>query len=761
MPLQPTIMQTNFLAGELSPRLNAHVDFGRYGDGVALLLNWLTQPQGGAAKRAGTLYAAHTPDSSKTTRLVPFIFSQSDAYVLEFGDLTVRFYKNNAQVRESLTVTAGSWAADIATLTIGPHDATVDDEIVVAGVTPSGYDGTYRVTGIAATTVSYALTPNPGAWSSGGTVQTPLQVTTPYADTELAELDWAQSADVLYLTHLDFEPRKLSRTAATDWDLDPVVFEDGPYDLLNLTATTITPSAATGAGITLTASSIVGINGGVGFLATDVGRLVRLTPTASATQWGYAKIVGFTSTTVVTADVVEDFQDAVATDVWHLGAWSDTDGWPAAVTFFQQRLTFAGSDNVPQSSWLSRTGDFEDFTPNGRITDAKLGETYAQADATHAITLTIASGEINRIVWLLSTNVLVIGTQGGVRYIKGPDDGTGISATTIPEQKSASSFAAHAPSRPVLIGDDVLYLQAGQRKLRSLVFDRDQDSYAAADLTIVAEHITQTGLSEMAYADQPASVLWCVRGDGQLVGMTYNRNNEVFAWHRHIMGGVFGAGAAVVESVAVIPATGHDQVWVVVKRTIDGVTRRYVEYFAQPYDPPDDSEEVFYLDSALDWQGGAATVITGLDHLEGETVSVLTEGFPIPDEVVANGQITLTDSATNVKVGLAYQSDINTMPVSAGQKVGTLQGKHKKITRSIIRVQDTVGLRYGEDADSLDEEPFRDPTNPTNTAIPLFTGDKEISWTPPTSTDPRLYLRHDFALPASILGIVLEITTER
>ena len=180
MPQVHTI-QTNFSSGELTKKVAGQVDFEGYRSGAERLKNWIVHPQGGISRRGGTHFVAGVRVHADGARLIKFIFSQDDAYCLEFGDTYIRFYTDEGQVRESLAVTAGSWAGGTATLTIGTHSAVVGDTIVIEDVDPAGYNGTYIVTGIAATTVSYALAVDPGAWSSDGTVDTPLEVTSPYA----------------------------------------------------------------------------------------------------------------------------------------------------------------------------------------------------------------------------------------------------------------------------------------------------------------------------------------------------------------------------------------------------------------------------------------------------------------------------------------------------------------------------------------------------------------------------------------------------
>ena len=217
-----------------------------------------------------------------------------------------------------------------------------------------------------------------------------------------------------------------------------------------------------------------------------------------------------------------------------------------------------------------------------------------------------------------------------------------------------------------------MFVQRAKRKVRELVYNYDTDGFIAPDLTILAEHISDSGITEMSYQQEPQSILWCVRTDGILIGLTYARNEQVVGWHRHIFGGVFGSGNAVVESVATIPGDlNEDVTYVIVKRTINGATRRYVEYL-QPVDYGSDLTAAFFVDSGLTYSGGATTTISGLHHLIGQSVTILADGSTHPNKTVsATGTITLDRSSTKVQIGLNYNSTLQTMRLEAGSQDGT------------------------------------------------------------------------------------------
>ncbi len=265
-----TLALTSFVSGEFSAKMDGRSDFDKYSSGTKTLENFLIHPQGAATRRVGTQFIAEVKDSTKKTRLIPFEFSTTQTYILEFGDQYIRFYKDKGQIL------------------------------------------------------------------SGGSA---YEISTPYLEAELFDIKFAQSADVMYIVHPNHETNKLSRTGHTSWSLDEVVFTDGPYLAPNTTAITLTPSATSGSGITITASTNA-------FVSTDVNRLVSFSN-------GYARITAFNSATNVTADVEDDFDNTTATTDWKLGAFSDTTGHPSCVSFFEQRLVFAGTISEPQTLYFS------------------------------------------------------------------------------------------------------------------------------------------------------------------------------------------------------------------------------------------------------------------------------------------------------------------------------------------------------------------------------------------------------------------------
>lgn len=413
----------------------------------------------------------------------------------------------------------------------------------------------------------------------------PVEIATPYLASELAGLQQAQTADIMYIVHPDHPTQKLSRTGHTSWTLTEVEFIDGPYFEANTdSAKTLTPSSVSGS-VTITAT------GHSPFASTDVGRLVRID---EGSDHGYAKITAFTSATEVTADVKKNFVTTTAQENWRLGAWSATTGYPSCVAFYEQRLYLAGSKDKPQTLWGSKSAAFEDFTP-GTVDD-------------DPVNFTIAADEVNVIEWLSPGRRLIVGTAGGEWIVQATQLDDPITPTNIQVKRQTTHGSNSTMARR--IGPVVLFIQRAGRKIRSLSFDFIQDSFTASDTTILAEHISRgltvagSGFKQIVYQQEPNSILWAVRADGVLAAMTFLPDQDVGGWARQTTGTPFDEADGAFEAIAVIPGSRdgvpdgqEDEVWCVVKRTIGGVTKRYIEFLES--DDFDNQGDALYVDSGL------------------------------------------------------------------------------------------------------------------------------------------------------------------
>lgn len=570
------------------------------------------------------------------------------------------------------------------------------------------------------------------------------EVTTPYTTADLAAIKYAQTADIMYLAHPDIKPHRLLRWGHAGWSLEEVDFTDGPWGPVNVTGTKLTPGATAGKGVLITSDSTRGINGGQGFLASDVGRAIRI---EHGGTWGWAVVAAVNSRVSVTADIRRAFGAATPIDQWRLGAWSDTTGWPRAVTFYESRAAWAGTAAQPQTVWLSQSGDFQNMQPDdgaGLVADDD------------AIARTVASQTVNAILWMVPAGKLVAGTTANQLVMRSNlDDGP---ITPVDFSVKAQTTRACADADAIAIDEAAVFAQRGKRRL--MAFGRDGGGYRAYDLTIFAEHVTKGDIAELAYQEEPHSIVWVLRADGVLAALTYRPEQEVIGWSRHILGGAYGAGNAVVESIATIPGSNaagteaRDELWCIVKRTVNGSTRRYVEIFEKDYEDGDAGADAFYLDSGLTYSGAATATLSGLDHLEGETVKVLAEGAVHPDRTVSGGSITLDADYTRVQAGLGYTHKYKSLKMEGGGTIGSAVTQTRRIGRLGLILDNSLGLKVGDSEARLKEIPFRAVGDAMDTAVPPFTGEKIVEdFASEWSEDPRIHIQGDKPVPLTVLGI--------
>jgi hypothetical protein len=428
-----------------------------------------------------------------------------------------------------------------------------------------------------------------------------------------------------------------------------------------------------------------------------------------------------------------------ATTQWSEAAFSGVRGYPRAVALHEQRLCFGGTRHQPNTIWCSKTDDFENF---------QLG-----AAAADAIALSVASGEGNRIAWMFSQKRLMLGTSGDEWTIGGANTEQPFSSTNLQAQKQ-SSFGSKT-MRAILLNDVLLFVQRRGRKVRELTYNFERDGWVAPDLTVLAEHITAGEIVELAFQQQPDAILWAVRGDGELVGMSYERDQNVVAWHRHTTDGDF-------ESVATVYGLSgaDDEVWFVVKRTINGQTKRYIERFKADNRVNFEAEtkdDWWYLDCAKRYSGTATTTITGLSHLEGKTVGVLADGAVQPDKTVASGQITLERPFAKVLAGLPFASTILPMKFDYDLEDGSTRSRKKRINRVSVSLYKSLGGEFSTDGTEWLWVYPRDFDDPMDASPPPFSGDAEVVVAGNYSDSSDLYLRQILPYPLTVRALVVKL----
>lgn len=767
----PQTIQRSFTSGELSPSLQSRADLDKYRSGLNLCENMFIRSQGGVYSRPGMRYIGALSDQTKQARLIPFSFNTSQTYMLVFEHLKMRVIKAGGYVLKPAATITGITQANPAVVTTSAAHTFANGETI----TPSGVVGMTQVNGNAyvignVTSNTFELNgiDSTGftAYASGGSAQSnaPYELTTPYTESDLSRLAYTQSADVMTIVHPSFDVRNLSRLADDNWTLATVNYAS------TVTAPTISSVVAggTGAGTyskqyeyVVTAIDTDGIES----LASS--SVLITTPSLSQTAYNritWGSIVGAVSYRVYkdpsantgiygwigdsTSLTFDDFNIAPITSdapPEDRQPFAGADNKPAVVTYFQQRQMFANTNNEPQAMFTTQTADFNSFRRSNPARDDD------------AITLTIAAQEVNEIRHLISLDSLILLTSGG-EWIASEGQDKVLTPSTIgvrPQSYNGSSWV-----KPVIINSTALYLQEKNARIRDLGYEFSTDKYTGNDLSIMAEHLFESvTITEMAYADEPYGILWCVRSDGVMIGLTYQREHKVWGWHRHTT--KTAAGASQFESVATISEDGRDATYVIVKRTIDGSTKRYVERIEKR--ELVNAEDAFCVDSGLSYAGSAATSFSGLDHLEGEEVAILADGNVVKGKTVSSGTITLDIAAAKVHIGLAYTPVIELLDMDAPSSEETLKAKSVSVSKVYIEVEKSRGGWVGPRVDVNSAM-----TSNFNEIKPRFDGDgydsislkthkQEIIVDPIWSKGGGVRIEQRDPLPLNILSVIPEL----
>jgi fibronectin type 3 domain-containing protein len=761
----------SFNAGEWSPRLAGRTDQEKYYAACRRMENMFSHVHGGATRRSGMRYVADVKSHSARVRLIPFQFSTEQAYVLEFGNLYMRVFKNQGQVL-----------------------------------------------------------------TAGGTI---YEIATPYVTADLRGIKFCQSADVMYLAHQNYAPRKLSRTGHAAWTLSTVTFEAPLNPPTNVAASWGGSGATTTYFYKITsvneyqaesiASSAGSADAGTAIVASSP-ITVTWSAATDAVEYNvyrekngvYGKIGKAIGTTF--KDVGDTDPDVTDTPPSAENPFNAAGSYPRTVTFYEQRLCWGGTSNDPITLWTSRTSDFENMNKSNPTRDDDACE------------FSLNANQVNAIRWLVPSRKLLIGTAGAEWYLAG-SGGDPLTPTSVDANQETQYGSADIV--PVVCGGVILFVDRTGKIIREFLYDYDSDGYVAPAISILAEHMTRTyPILEWSYQQSPHSIVWCVRSDGVLVGLTYLREHQVTAFHRHVTDGK-------VESVAVIAGTERDELWLEVKRTINGNTKRFIEVLEGEFDPasaPDgapDSLDAFFVDAGLSYEnaitmtaattanpvkitaaahglsdgddikifgvsgmtelngntyevaaasadffslldtagasvdgsaytayteGGEVhkivTTISGLDHLALETVDVLVDGATQAQKTVtAGGSITVSPGGCVIHAGLHFDSWLEPMYLDAGAADGTSQARLKNYNEITFRVADSINMQVGPDEDNLDTISFRDWGDPFGVPPDVFTGDKTKDWPGGWDEHGRIVIKQDAPLPLTVLAIIPHVNT--
>ena len=763
---------TNFTAGELSAKFFGRVDLERWQNGAAGIQNFVIHPYGGACRRSGTVFVAETKGSA-AARMVPFVRDESRQYILEFGPETLRVFKDHAQVLES------------------------------------------------------------------GSSVTPYEIATPYLAGDLWEFKYDQDADVMYIAHPDHAPRKLMRFDDDWWELVTVIFGEERLLAGTFNASTgwtlgtgwsisggVAESDGSQAGdadlsiactvsngddyvmefqlVDCSAGTLTPVLGGTAGTGRTAKGFYRETITAGAAG---TAIFRASANFVGTIDNGSVKPEAMP-EAWFAG------NYPGSAAFFEGRLWWGGTPSQPLGVWSSKSAEPENMSTGAEDDD---GLEF------------VLRGAPDRIKWMLGHQRLIMAGSSewtmGARSSLDP-----ITPTNYRAERETRYGTANVQG--LLVNSAILYLSTNARRFYEFGWSLQKEGYESRDITLIAEHITASGIKEFCWAENPDPLLFGLRNDGVVIVGTYYPPEQVMAWTRLVTDGEF-------VSLAAIPTDTHDEVWAVVKRTIGGVDKHFVEYF-QPLDWGEYQEDIWFVDSGLalntpvdiadasctdpvvittdgahgfangdtvrivkvggmteineryfrvanktsdtfelefegsgldgtdfgDYTSGGevrkcVTSVTGADHLEGETVQVLTDGYRHPPRVVSGGGISLQHPAGQVTLGLGFTSDLQTLPIESPMQDGTGQTRLKAIPEVAVRFYQTLGGEIGPDADNLLGIKFlRTEDIVLGRGARPITEDVTQKIKHTYNRAGQIFIRQGEPLPMTILGIVptVEVT---
>lgn len=729
---------TNFSKGELSPLVEGRPDLAAYYEGCRQIENFFLLRQGGLQRRPGLRFIKEVKDSTKDTILLPFEATVDNAHVIEVGDDYMRFYTDKARI------------------------------------------------------------------DSGGSA---VEVVSPYQEADLRNVHYTQSVDVMYLFNQLYPQRALLNTAPGSFALNQIVFYPGPTfadDIDISLGATLTPGATSGSGVTFTASanrfmtSDVGrfiIYGASRGLITAVGGspsntctvtiydafpntnpipsgdwLMRLAPQTtldvnvkgpvsaavnmvlSADGWRSNDVGRFLILYggIIQIGVVTDAQNAIGTifaelteasanpapiaaGSWSMevAAWSADNGYPATGEFYQGRLGQANTPVQPTTFWLSAPDEYTVYAATGL--------------ADGAVIFTLASRQLNEIEWLADNIHLFLETAGSELRVQSERNGEPLGGDVVPLIEKIDTYGG-APIQPIVVSRKIISVDRSRTKILSTSYTIDEDGFDVIELTAAADHITGTGvrLGPLAFQKRRDPRIYFVREDGELITLTYFHKEKVIGFTRLVTDGLF-------EAVACIPGPvgESDQVWVIVRRTINGQTKRFVEMFENHHEDLTRDWTALHTDCAVVYAGVATTTITGLSHLEGETVDVIADGVYIGQKTVTAGQVTLEDAASEVEVGLHYDSEAETMrPAIEGQ---VIEGSRRSWNKLKARLHESYGGKINDEL-----IPY---SVGTIGQIDLHTGDVEATgqeW----SEDGAVNIKQHLPYPFTVLAVFGELKIE-
>tara|TARA_R110000737_G_scaffold73663_1_gene102520 strand:+ start:3706 stop:6027 length:2322 start_codon:yes stop_codon:yes gene_type:complete len=767
----PQIIQRSFTSGEIAPALQSRADLTKYATGLHLCENMFVRAQGGVYSRPGLRFIGELDDSSKVGRLIPFSFNTEQTYMLVFENLKVRVIKAGGFVlagggpaifelatpytEAQLPRLGFTQNADVMTIVHPDHDPANLNRLADDNWTLTTIDYSTTVTapaftaGVDSISITAITNANPArvtAVAHGFVSGNLVEIVNVTGMTEVNDRFFTISvvtddtfelvgedatAHGVYAGGGEAERQKGATTIGDGFgDFDKTytyvvtaVDESGIESLASVEISVTAKSLSQTGGIRLAWGTVVGAT------------YYRVYKDPSVGTGIYGWIGDSNNNSFDDYNIAPITSDAPPED---RQPFSGVGNKPSAVTYYQQRQVFANTNNEPQATYTTQVNNFNSLRTSNPARDDD------------AVTFTIAAQQVNEIRHLLPLDSLILLTSGG-EWIMTEGQDRVLTPSTIGVRIQSYNGCSIVP--PVVINSTALFLQEKGARLRDLGYEFSSDKYTGNDLSLMAEHLFEEyQVTAMTYAAEPYNIVWCVRNDGVMLGLTYQREHQVWGWHQHNTQGTF-------ESVASIAEDDRDAVYVIVKRNVNGLDVRYVERLEKRESKI--AANCFYVDSGLTYEGAPATIISGLGHLEGESVTILTDGYTVPDQVVSSGTITLERAASKVHVGLSYTPAIETLDIDTPSPSQTVKSQSVSVSKVTIEMEGSRGGFVGPRQDN-------DSTPPMSEIKPRFDDDnydpvalktykQEVFIQPQWSKGGGLRIEQRAPLPMAILSVIPQV----
>jgi hypothetical protein len=742
------VARRSFAGGEITPEMFGRTDNVKNQTGLALCRNALVLPHGPVTKRPGTAFVNIASAAISAVRLIPFVFSATQSMLLEFGNGYIRFHTAGATLLEA----SKACAVAGSTVNCTAHGYNTGDWVFIGGAY-------YRltVTGANSFTVVDTIT-GTAALPAGTTCARVYTLASPYAASDLSVLKYTQDADVLTISHPGYPTYELRRLSATSWTLSAPTLgasiaqpnaggaatvtatvgtgtaypKDHFYRVTAVTSDGLQESLSTSAAGTTVDLTLPGSKNTVSWTApaglTNPTYRVYKADNTSVGLFGY---IGETSgLSFIDDNIIPDYSRNPPSAVMRL----DTAGnYPGAVSYFEQRRVFAGSTNDPQAVQMTRTG-----------TESNLS-TSNPSQSGDAIAFRLKAQQQNAIRHLLPLSDLLALTASAVWRIFSNTDGP-LLPSTVAARVQAFDGASHVT--PVLTGTGVLFVENNGKRVRDIAYSTEARSYVTNDRTVLAPHLfNDYTLVDAAFQRTPDKVAWFARSDGALLSLTFLPEQQVYAWAQHVTDGT-------VESVCVVPESNQDVLYLLVRRTLRGVTTRVIERMAPRQFAT--LADAFFVDCGATYSGAPTLTLSNLWHLEGKTVAVLADGGVLSDLVVTGGTLTLPLQASTVQVGLPYATDVQTVPMSVDAAAASGSGTVKALGDTSLLVYRTGVFSVGPDEDSLTEYPMR--TNEAYDSAPTLKSEElSLEILPEWDRAGQLWIRSADPVPLTLSALTTQV----